>query len=118
MGCGSSSDAATHKPHAKAKALPKEKKIDWQALEAKMPTDSSNASKEARKQLWKEFDVNGNDFLSLAELDKVRTGERESVKILCVSEARRARRNNHQCKRRGLTRYFVSRRYSKPSLSL
>ena len=77
MGCGSSSDSASaSKPHAKHKALPKENKIDWEALAAKLPPlDNSRASKEKRKEIFGRFDVNGNGFLSLAELDKVRCRE-------------------------------------------
>ena len=36
-----------------------------------MITDSSQEDYEARKELWEAIDVNGNGFLSLAEVTKV-----------------------------------------------
>ena len=35
-----------------------------------IPTDSSAESIRIRKKIFKEFDVNGNQWLSLAEIDK------------------------------------------------
>ena len=72
MGCGSSSEVEQNAPKKRIQVLPKENKVNWAAFEKQLPPlDSSSASKEARKKLFDNFDVNGNGFISLAELDKV-----------------------------------------------
>eukprot|EP00947_MAST-08B_sp_MAST-8B-sp1_P004987 g4987.t1 len=42
----------------------------WQALGAKLPTGSTAADKAKRKKMFRDFDPNGNGYLSLAEVDK------------------------------------------------
>ena len=44
--------------------------IDFAALSAKLPTGMDPATKARRKALFKASDVNGNGFLSQAEVDK------------------------------------------------
>ena len=44
--------------------------IDFAALSAKLPTGHDPESKERRKKLFRKADVNGNGFLSQAEVDK------------------------------------------------
>ena len=42
--------------------------IDWVALNAKLPYERTDEAKEKRKDLFKQFDPNGNGYLSLAEV--------------------------------------------------
>jgi len=50
---------------------PKPEQINWQKLIAKLPPiDASVASHTKRMEIWKQFDMNGNGLLSLAEIDK------------------------------------------------
>ena len=44
--------------------------VDWQELTSKLPVGRSAEQKEARRQLFRKFDLNGNGYLSLAEVDK------------------------------------------------
>jgi len=53
-------------------------KIDWQAINAKLPLERNNDGVAKRNQLFKSFDPNGNGFLSLAEVDK---GVRDVLKL-------------------------------------
>eukprot|EP00389_Voromonas_pontica_P001869 GDKH01002794.1.p1 GENE.GDKH01002794.1~~GDKH01002794.1.p1 ORF type:complete len:185 (-),score=47.81 GDKH01002794.1:242-796(-) len=48
----------------------RDQKIDWPALREKLPMEKTPEQKERRKEMFKQFDPNGNGFLSLAELDK------------------------------------------------
>jgi Ca2+-binding EF-hand superfamily protein len=45
-------------------------KPNWAAITAKLPTGRSSDEKAKRLALFKQFDPNGNGFLSLAEVDK------------------------------------------------
>jgi hypothetical protein len=42
----------------------------WAELKQKLPWELNNTDKALRIQQWRQLDVNGNGFLSLAELDK------------------------------------------------
>jgi len=44
--------------------------IDWETINAKLPFERTDEAKEKRKDLFKQFDPNGNGYLSLAEVDK------------------------------------------------
>jgi len=44
--------------------------VDWTAINAKLPTGKSKEEKARRKQMFRDFDPNGNGVLSLAEVDK------------------------------------------------
>ena len=44
------------------------KTIDWEAINAKLPYKRTDEAKATRKDLFKQFDVNSNGFLSLAEV--------------------------------------------------
>ena len=44
--------------------------IDWGLIAARIPTAKTKAAKKRRNKMFKEFDVNGNGYLSLAELTK------------------------------------------------
>merc|ERR1712223_1345171 len=51
----------------------KEKKmaeIDWESINAKLPFQRTDEEKAKRSELFKQFDPNGNGYLSLAETDK------------------------------------------------
>ena len=43
---------------------------DWRALSTKLPIGKDPASRTVRRALFDKFDVNGNGYLSLAEVDK------------------------------------------------
>ena len=51
---------------------PKEKfSVDfWQGLASKLPAEKTDEHRQARKQMFSNFDPNGNGYLSLAEVDK------------------------------------------------
>jgi len=44
--------------------------VDWDEVNAKLPYARTKEEYVARKELWEAFDVNGNGFLSLAEVTK------------------------------------------------
>eukprot|EP00760_Papus_ankaliazontas_P028629 PhM_4_TR3816/c0_g1_i1/m.91983 len=46
------------------------RKVNWEHIHDKMPTDRSPASKKKRMELFRLFDPNGNNYLSLAEVDR------------------------------------------------
>ena len=48
--------------------MSKQKKVDWNKINAKLPIDRS--LKEQRKRLFRSFDPNGNGVLSLAEVSR------------------------------------------------
>jgi len=68
MGCGSSSEAAPPQDQNKTRAL--KRKINWSEINAKLVTDRSEESKQKRFEMFRQFDPNGNGYLSLAEVDK------------------------------------------------
>ena len=53
----------------------------FKELDAKIPWQKTPEELERRKVLWKQFDVNGNGFLSLAEVDK---GFEDVIDLPCV----------------------------------
>jgi len=44
-------------------------KVNWKEIHDKLPMDKTPADKARRKEMFKQFDPNGNGYLSLAELD-------------------------------------------------
>ena len=44
--------------------------IDWASLNAKLPLEKNDEDKAKRQELFKQFDPNGNGYLSLAEVWK------------------------------------------------
>ena len=44
--------------------------INWAEIREKLPFERDSASFEKRNQIWRGIDVNGNGYLSLAEVDK------------------------------------------------
>merc|ERR1719409_914442 len=44
--------------------------ISWQAIHAKLPYDRTPEAKARRRKLFDGCDINGNGYLSLAEVDK------------------------------------------------
>ena len=44
------------------------KNVDWDKLSAMLPYDRTKEAKGKRKQMFKDFDPNGNGYLSLAEV--------------------------------------------------
>ena len=45
--------------------------IDWDSLNAKLPLEKNDEDKAKRQELFKQFDPNGNGYLSLAEVCKI-----------------------------------------------
>ena len=45
--------------------------IDWAEINAKLPYHRTEEEKKMRRDMFKQFDPNGNGYLSLAEVDKV-----------------------------------------------
>lgn len=46
------------------------KQVNWTKIKAMLPYDRSPESVEERKKLWGQIDMNGNGYVSLAEVDK------------------------------------------------
>merc|ERR1719171_2602657 len=44
--------------------------LDWAAIHKKLPYEKTPEAKAQRRKLWQGFDINGNGYLSLAEIDK------------------------------------------------
>jgi hypothetical protein len=44
--------------------------VDWESIHAKLPIKKTPEDRERRKLMFRQFDPNGNGFLSLAEVDK------------------------------------------------
>lgn len=44
--------------------------IDWEGLAAALPYQKTADQKQKRQDLWDDMDVNGNGYLSLAEIDR------------------------------------------------
>ena len=44
--------------------------VDWETINTNLPHDHSEESHAQRRQIWDGMNVNGNKFLSLAEVDK------------------------------------------------
>ena len=42
--------------------------VDWAAINEKLPFERTDEAKEKRRELFKQFDPNGNGYLSLAEV--------------------------------------------------
>ena len=42
--------------------------IDWESINAKLPFQRTDEEKAKRRELFKQFDPNGNGYLSLAEV--------------------------------------------------
>ena len=45
--------------------------IDWAEINAKLPFERSDEAKAKRKDLFQQFDPNGNGYLSLAEVSMI-----------------------------------------------
>merc|ERR1740115_317603 len=52
--------------------------IIWEEMNEKLPWHKNDEELQMRKELWPQFDVNGNGYLSLAEVDK---GMRDAVEL-------------------------------------
>jgi len=61
--------------------------IDWVEITGKLPTEKNEDEKEARKELWKSIDINGNGYASLAEMTK---GVRDVLAIPEIFDCRPA----------------------------
>jgi len=86
MGCGSSSEAGANPPHSRPEQRALSRKAQmalktesesresrlaaYDAVKDRLPSDVSQESVDVRKSLFRQWDVNGNGKLSLAEIDK------------------------------------------------
>merc|ERR1719355_235867 len=61
--------------------------IDWAAIHKKLPYERTPEAKAERKKLWNGCDINGNGYLSLAEVDK---GIRDVLEIDKIFHAKPA----------------------------
>merc|ERR1711892_1177953 len=52
--------------------------IDWVQVNSRLPYKRNQEEKEKRKQLWSQIDINGNGYVSLAEITK---GIRDVINI-------------------------------------
>ena len=59
----------------------------WDELREKLPWHKTPEELERRKKLWKDFDANGNGYLSLAEVDK---GIRDALQSDALFDAKPA----------------------------
>ena len=48
----------------------KQQNIDWALIRKQLPFEKTPQQEAQRDELWKEIDLNGNSYVSLAELDK------------------------------------------------
>jgi len=70
--------------------------IDWDEINSKLPFARTKEDYEARKELWEAVDVNGNGFLSLAEVTK---GVRDVIAVDELFDCIPAiNRSFHHCK--------------------
>merc|ERR1711892_545850 len=70
--------------------------IDWEEVNAKLPHARTKVDFAARKELWDAMDVNGNGYLSLAEVTK---GVRDVIAVDELFDAIPAiNRSFHHCK--------------------
>jgi Ca2+-binding EF-hand superfamily protein len=44
--------------------------INWEEINEKLPFERTDDAKEKRRELFKQFDPNGNGYLSLAEVSR------------------------------------------------
>ena len=56
--------------------------IDWDSLNAKLPLEKNDEDKAKRQELFKQFDPNGNGYLSLAEVQRIKLHHKLLLKIL------------------------------------
>ena len=56
--------------------------IDWDSLNAKLPLEKNDEDKAKRQELFKQFDPNGNGYLSLAEVQRITLHHKLFLKIL------------------------------------
>ncbi|MHA7927728.1 MAG: EF-hand domain-containing protein, partial [Marinobacter sp.] len=67
---GSFDSSLSHYEPPKATATEDRPRIDWDKINSKLPTDKTDEQKAKRKELFYQFDPNGNGYLSLAEVDR------------------------------------------------
>eukprot|EP01012_Entosiphon_sulcatum_P016806 TRINITY_DN2168_c0_g1_i1.p1 TRINITY_DN2168_c0_g1~~TRINITY_DN2168_c0_g1_i1.p1 ORF type:complete len:443 (-),score=92.95 TRINITY_DN2168_c0_g1_i1:126-1454(-) len=75
---GSSSHGGSKMMKAGAPAGRATRTVDWKAISAKLPAGKTPEEKNTRDRLFRDFDPNGNGYLSLAEVDK---GLRDILRI-------------------------------------
>ena len=58
--------------------------IDWDSLNAKLPLEKNDEDKAKRQELFKQFDPNGNGYLSLAEVQRIKLHHKLFLKIFAL----------------------------------
>ena len=60
--------------------------VDWAEIRERLPYGNSKEERKKRRQMWKYIDVNGNGFVSLAEMDK---GLRDVIQLDHLFDAKK-----------------------------
>lgn len=63
--------------------------INWEEISAKLPYERTPEAKNWRKELFKDFDPNGNGYLSLAEVRSLKKTMQEVVNVFLLSDSER-----------------------------
>ena len=71
--------------------------VDWAKIKKSLCYRDDYESKNQRERLWKEMDVNGNGFLSLAEIDK---GLRDNLRLDEIFKSKPAIRKAYEASRK------------------
>lgn len=61
--------------------------IDWKVINDNLPIDHNEEDKNKRKIMFKQFDPNGNGYLSLAEIDKGFNDMGEKMRVVYLAKA-------------------------------
>ncbi|KAL3935157.1 MAG: hypothetical protein SGBAC_009264, partial [Bacillariaceae sp.] len=75
---GSKTTNRVSKPSSPTKKKKKLSSLDWKNINNRLPSAKTDGDKTKRKRLWQSFNLNGNAYLSLAEVDK---GCRDVLKL-------------------------------------
>ena len=61
--------------------------IDWNVINKNLPCKKTAEESKKRQEMFKHMDVNGNGYISLAEIDKGFNDMGESMRIVYLSKA-------------------------------
>ena len=81
------------------------KNYDWDKLIARLPVKKTKEDRQKRREYWKSIDINGNNYVSLAELDK---GVRDVLNLPGIFSLKKVLMRAYQAaktKRKGKSKY-------------
>ena len=81
------------------------KNYDWDKLIASLPVKKTKEDRQKRREYWKSIDINGNNYVSLAEFDK---GVRDVLNLPCIFSLKKVLMRAYQAaktKRKGKSKY-------------